>query len=253
MVDDESPHSAMAQLVNNAFAGADLEQFLAAITAASLRHMAGVNYADVMLITEGRLQSIAPTGPLVTELDAVQHRLQQGPCLQAALTDSVIRCPDLRQDSRWPQFAAAAVKFGVHSTLSFPLYTPPSGAGALNLLSCKVGGFDREAEAFGAMLATHASLALTAANTAHPFHSALARNDVISQATGIMMERFALDRAQAVEILTRLSRTSNKPVHSLAEQLVAGRQPIDVLCWATAAGLPSSHPSVQDIRAATQC
>jgi transcriptional regulator with GAF, ATPase, and Fis domain len=253
MVDDDSLHSAMAQLVDTAFAGADLEQFLAAITAASLRHMAGVNYADVMLVTEGRWQSMASTAPLVTELDAVQHRLQQGPCLQAALTDSVIRCPDLRQDSRWPQFAAAAVKNGVHSALSFPLYTPLNGAGALNLLSCKVGGFDREAEAFGAMLATHAALALTAANTAQPFQSALARNDVISQATGIIMERFALDDAQAVEVLTSLSRTSHTPVHTLAEQVVAGRQSINVPRWATAAGMRSSRPSVQDIRAATQC
>jgi transcriptional regulator with GAF, ATPase, and Fis domain len=252
MVDDESLHSAMTRLVNTAFAGADLEQFLATVTAASLRLMAGVNYADVMLITEGRLQSIAPTAPLITELDAVQHRLQQGPCLQAALTDSVIRCPDLRQDSRWPEFTAAAVKMGVHSTLSFPLHTPLRGAGALNLLSRKVGGFDREAEAFGAMLATHAALALAAANTPHSFQSALARKDVISQAKGIMMERFALDGAQAVEVLTRLSRTSNTPVHTLAERLVAGRQPINVPRGATA-GLPSSGPSVQDVRAATQC
>ena len=252
MVDDESLHSAMAQLVNSAFAGADLEQFLAAVTAASLRLMTGVNYADVMVITKGRLQSIAPTAPLATELDAVQHRLQQGPCLQAALTDSVIRCPDLRQDSRWPQFAAAAIKNGVHSTLSFPLNTAPGGAGALNLLSRKVGGFDREAEALGAMLATHAALALAAANTAHPLQSALARKDVISQAKGIIMERFALDGAQAVELLTRLSRTSDTPVHTLAEQLVA-RQSINVPRGATAAGLPSSRPSVQDIRAATQC
>jgi hypothetical protein len=67
-----------------------------------------------------------------------------------------------------------------------------------------------------------------------------------------MMERFALDGAQRVEVLTRLSRTSKTPVHTLTEQLVAGRQPINVPRGATA-GLPSSRPSVQAIRAATQC
>jgi hypothetical protein len=64
------------------------------------------------------------------------------------------------------------------------------------------------------------------------------------------MDRFALDGAQAVEVLTRLSRTSKTSVHTLAEQLVAGRQPINVPRGATA-GLPSSRPSVQAIRAAT--
>lgn len=258
MVSDESVHATMTQLVDAAVAGGDLEQFLAAITAASLRLMVGVDYADVMVITDGRLRSIAPTAPLVTELDAAQHRLQQGPCLRAALDDSVIRCPDLRQDSRWPQFAAAAVKTGVHSMLSFPIHTTPTGAGALNLMSRKVGGFDREAEAFGAMLATHAALALSATHISVPFPSVLHHRDLIGQAKGILMERFDVDGAQAVEILTALSRNSNTPMSTVAEQLVegrhlfTGRQPIDVP-RGSSAELPSPHRTRQEIRADTQC
>jgi hypothetical protein len=35
---------------------------------------------------------MSPTAPLVTGLDAVQQRLQQGPCLHAVVADSVIHC-----------------------------------------------------------------------------------------------------------------------------------------------------------------
>ncbi|WP_161600538.1 hypothetical protein [Mycolicibacterium hodleri] len=43
---------------------------------------------------------MTPTAPLVADLDAAQLRFQEGPCLQAAVNDSAIRCPDLREDSR---------------------------------------------------------------------------------------------------------------------------------------------------------
>jgi len=41
-------------------------------------------------------------------------------------------CNDLREDSRWPSFAEAAVEAGVHSLMSFQLYTHNARMGALN-------------------------------------------------------------------------------------------------------------------------
>ena len=58
---------------------------------------------------------------------------QEGPCLDAAGSTVMIRCDDLAADSRWPQFAAAAVAAGVRSVLSFQLYTHGPNTGALNL------------------------------------------------------------------------------------------------------------------------
>ena len=58
---------------------------------------------------------------------------QEGPCLDAAGSTVMIRCDDLAADSRWPQFAAAAVAASVRSVLSFQLYTHGPNTGALNL------------------------------------------------------------------------------------------------------------------------
>jgi transcriptional regulator with GAF, ATPase, and Fis domain len=163
---DRQLRSAMADLAGNFTSGAiDVDDALANVTAAAVNLIPGIDYADILLIEEGQFQSVAPTAAIVKEIDAVQQRVQEGPCLEAAVADSVIRCPDLDNDLRWPQFAPAATGLGVHSMLSYQLYSYRGGVGALNLLGSAPQQFTFEAEGLGAMLATHAAVALIAANT----------------------------------------------------------------------------------------
>lgn len=129
-----------------------LDDVLHGVTEAAVELIDGVDIADVLIIDDGQFRSMAPTGDLVVAVDDLQRRLGQGPCLEAAVADAIIRCPDLRHEQRWPQFAAAAVELGVHSMLSFQLYTRRGGAGALNLLSYEPRTHSMEAEALGAML-----------------------------------------------------------------------------------------------------
>jgi hypothetical protein len=194
---------------------------LGGVTAAAVKLMDGVDYADIMLISDGHARSVEPTAKLITELDTEQMRLQEGPCLAAAVADAVVRCPDLSQDARWPQFGAAAVAAGIHSMLSFQLYAHDNGsAGALNLFSRRRVSFDLEAEAIGAMLATHAAVALMAMNERDQFRSALASRDTIGQAKDILMERFQVDAVKAFVMLTKLSQESNIPVREIAARVV---------------------------------
>jgi transcriptional regulator with GAF, ATPase, and Fis domain len=214
---------AMVDLTAHFATKVDIRQTLADVTATAVQLIQGVDYADVMLIDEGHFQSIAPTDPLVTDVDKAQMRFQQGPCLQAAVADSVIRCTDLRRDERWPEFAAAAVELEIYSIMSFQLYTHRDGAGALNLLGRKPQEFDPNEEAIGAMLATHAAVALIAANKERQWESALATRDVIGQAKGMIMQRFDIDARQAFELLKKLSQDSNTPLRVIAQRLVDSR------------------------------
>lgn len=218
---NETIRSAMVELTAALGSNTELETTLASVTAAAVTLMDGVDYADVLLINNGHFRSVTPTAPLVIDLDAVQLRLNEGPCLQAAVDDElVVRCPDLRTDERWPGFASAAVAAGVHSMLSFQLYSHRGGAGALNLFCRQASTVDAATEAIGAMLATHAAVALVAAETRHQFHSALASRDVIGQAKGILMERFKVDAVRAFELLTKLSQNTNTPLRIVAQKLV---------------------------------
>jgi transcriptional regulator with GAF, ATPase, and Fis domain len=213
-------NSAMRELAVNFPRAGDLDTTLGTVTAAAVTLIDGLDYADVMMIDGNEFRSVKPTDPLVSKLDDAQMRLRQGPCITAAVADSVVRCPDLTGESRWAEFAAVAVEAGVHSMLSFQLYSHAGGAGALNLFSRNKFAFDLRAEATGALLATHAAVAVMAATTYTQLHSALASRDMIGQAKGVIMERFHVDAVHAFTLLTKLSQDTNTPLRTVAQQLL---------------------------------
>ena len=158
---------------------------LQSVTASAVDLIDGVDCADVLLISGGHpFRSVAATSRLAIEMDDLQWRFRQGPCLDAAVGNPTVLCNDLREDLRWPRFAEAAVAAGIHCLLSFQLFTHNGRMGALNLFGLKPGAFTVEREAVGAMLATHAAIALIADDARLQFQSALASRDIIGQAQG---------------------------------------------------------------------
>jgi ANTAR domain/GAF domain len=163
----------------------------------------------VLLISGPELfRSLAPTSQLAIDVDGMQRRFREGPCLDAAVGSSVILCSDLAKDPRWPSFAKEAIAAGVHAMLSFQLFTHNGRMGALNLFGCTPGAFTLESKALGAMLATHVGNAFIAADKELQFKSALSTRDMIGQAKGMIMERFNVDAVQAFDLLTKLSQQS---------------------------------------------
>lgn len=166
-------------------------------------------------------RTLAATHQLAVDVDDIQERFREGPCLDAADGDALVRCDDLREDPRWPQFAKGAIAAGVHAMLSFQLYTHDNRKGALNLFGLQPGAFTAKDQAVGAMLATHAATALIAHDRERQFQSALSSRDAIGQAKGMIMERFAVDATRAFELLRKLSQDSNVPLVDVAAGLVA--------------------------------
>lgn len=219
---DEVIVAAMSQLAKAAEGHDSIEKALAKITRAAVDLIDGVDCATMLLIGDGRFQSLAATSLTAMEVDQAQQRTGQGPCLDAADRDVIVRSSDLGKDDRWPEFAQIARAAGVLSVVSFRLYTQGVNSGALNLFGFQPGSLTSESEALGAMLATQAALLIIAADRQQQFESALASRDVIGQAKGIIMERFDVDAMQAFELLTRLSQQLNTPLRSIAERLVGG-------------------------------
>jgi GAF domain-containing protein len=204
----------------------EIDVTLHSVTASSVDLIDGVECADILLISGADLfTSVAATAQLAIDIDDLQQRFREGPCLDAAVGNSMVVCNDLRDDPRWPRFAEAAVAAGVHSLMSFQLYTN-AHMGALNLFGLKPDAFTPEIEAVGAMLATHAATALIADDVRLQFQSALASRDIIGQAKGMIMERFDVDAVRAFELLTKLSQNSNTRLATVAEEIVSrGREP----------------------------
>lgn len=200
----------------------DIATTLSRVTSTAVELIDGVDYADVLLVAgPEKFQSVAATDPICLDLDDVQQRFQEGPCLDAALHDVVTTCNDLEQDDRWPRFAKSAVAAGVYAMQSFRLYTHDDRMGALNLFARRRDVFTAEVESLAAMLATQAAVALIADDKELQFRSALTSRDVIGQAKGMIMERFGVDALHAFELLKRLSQNSNTRLVDVATDLIA--------------------------------
>ena len=217
---DESIQSAMVDLIKGHSKNTALERSLLSITTSAVELIDGVDYADVLVLHEGKARSVAATGPLIVELDAVQLRLQQGPCLEAAVGGAMIRCTDMREDRRWPAFSEAAVAAGILGTLSYQLIPHHAEVGALNLFGHERRSVDPKSEAMGALLATMATVALMTAVSLEQFETALASRDLIGQAKGILMNHYKIDADRAFAMLRELSQRGNTPLRIVAQQII---------------------------------
>ncbi|MGK2881487.1 MAG: GAF and ANTAR domain-containing protein [Mycobacterium sp.] len=200
---------------------------LSELTEAAVRSVPGAEYAGVTLAgRDGSIETHAPTDHLATDLDDIQRRQGEGPCLSAMFERQTIRVDDVLVDRRWPRFShEVGSGLLVRSSLSIPLIADKRAVGALTLFAHAAGAFDDVSVEIGQILAMHIALAWTMLQRDRQFRGALATRDIIGQAKGILMERFAVDAVEAFELLKRMSQNTNLPLAQLAEQLVRSERP----------------------------
>jgi transcriptional regulator with GAF, ATPase, and Fis domain len=212
----------MADLAERYSHPTELDTTLIGVTKAAVRHVPGTDSADIMLVSlPDDVRSVAATSALAPRIDAFQREFVEGPCLDAAVGEVMVRCDDLSSDQRWARFGKSAAAAGVHSILSFQLYTNDSRRAAMNLFGLQRNAFTMEAEALAGMLATHAATALIVHDRELQFQSALVSRDLIGQAKGMIMERFGVDPVRAFELLVQGSQNSNTRVAKVAAEVVA--------------------------------
>ena len=201
-----------------------VEDVLADVTAAAKQLIPGVDHAGVLLVGKAHThETLAPTSDLMFKLDELQMTTGEGPCLQAALNEVVIRTDDFRNEPRFPHYAPKVVELGLLSAMSFKLYTADRTAGALNLFGYEPKLWDSEAETIGMVLAAHAAAAILASREGEQLQSALSTRDRIGQAKGIIMERFKIDDVRAFAMLRQLSQDGNTKLIDVAQRVIDTR------------------------------
>ncbi|MGE0214682.1 GAF and ANTAR domain-containing protein [Mycolicibacterium sp.] len=214
----------MARLARTVAIPRSVDDVLSDVTAEAMALIPGTDAAGILFVAkDGAFESVAGTSELPHQLDQLQMTFREGPCLEAALSEPVVRTDDFRAETRWPKYSAAAVEIGVLSGLSFKLYTSSRTAGALNLFATVPNAFDENAETVGAVLAAHAAAAILASRHNEQLESALASRDRIGQAKGIIMERYGLDDVAAFDMLRRLSQDSNTRLVDIAARVIDTR------------------------------
>ena len=214
----------MSELARTLARDRTLDAVLSEVTAAAVELIPGVDTAGILLVKKhGEFDSLATTSELPHQLDILQMTFEEGPCVQAALADTIVRTADFRTETRWPKYSPAVVEIGVLSGLSFKLYTGDRTAGALNLFGFKPRSWDTDAESIGSILAAHAAAAIVATQQEQQLKAALLSRDRIGQAKGIIMERFGVDDVRAFEMLRQLSQEQNTKLIEVAERVIKTR------------------------------
>jgi GAF domain-containing protein len=184
----------------------------------------GAAHAGLTIVLGRRdVETKAASDELVEAVDRAQYETGQGPCLDAVWDNEVVNVPDLAEaNDRWPQFAPRAVALGIRSMVAFQLFVTHNQLGALNIYSAQPDAFhDGDDEQLGRLFATHAAIALAAAQQVDQLETAVRSRDVIGMAKGIVMQWAQVDETSAFRLLVKTSQDTNRKLRDVAQELVS--------------------------------
>ena len=199
------------------------------ITAAARAAIPGAVGAGVTLVdAAGRKRTAAASDPLVEAADNSQYILEEGPCLQAWASGKPVLVENVRADTRWPEWLPAAAALGLGSVVSAPLLAGDSILGAVKVYAREAGTFDAASVALMELFAAQASIFIinvqareSAQTLTEMLQDALAGREVIAAARGVLMARYGIDEASAMQQLLTESRRERKPLREISAELVS--------------------------------
>ncbi len=171
--------------------------------------------------------------PEFLEVETAQYRTHQGPSVDAITRGVSFFVDDFLTDTRWPDFGPEAARAGIRSALAFCL-VGERVLGVLTLYAQLPRAFGATDRATGLIFATHAGVALAAAEDLadvtealavetmrlENLHGALATRQLIGRAEGILMQRELITADQAFDLLRQASQNLNTKLNEIAQYVV---------------------------------
>jgi GAF domain-containing protein len=189
------------------------------------RAVPGAGWSGITLLREGRRPTgVVSVGEVGAEVDALQHELREGPCIDAAARDDVVVVTDLAGDERYPRFGPRCVQeTGVRSILAVrTLLDDGERRAALNLYAERPDAFSPTDVAVAVMFAPFVGMAVQAqvhAQEAAHLQLALESSRQIGSAVGILMANDRLTADAAFSALVQASRTLNRKLRDIADEV----------------------------------
>jgi GAF domain-containing protein len=184
---------------------------------------AGLMLAD----TEHHLRNAATSDSRFDDLEELQVRHGEGPCVAAFDNKELTGSQDLADDERWPLFSKAAVQRGVRAVLASPLPYNQDAVGVVAVLSEQARPWSPEGEL--ALLAFTDLAALLIASMmqgeqqselAAQLKGALNTRAVIEQAKGILVGQQGVAPHVAYEQLRARARAERRKLAAVSAELV---------------------------------
>ncbi len=223
----ERPHPpirtilALAELAEQLDHKRNVGEASTAIAEFAVAHL-GADLAGVFLLrTDGRPTRLATTDDVLVQLDEVEASSQGGPGTTPMSEGAVINVANTRADQLWPAWSSAAAERDILSACFLGMPALRGRSVALQLFSRRTAAFAPEYLSGLAAVARLAGMGLRQVDRLANLEEAMATRDLIGQAQGIIMERYALDSEQAMQYLRRSSQEANAKVRDIAQELVS--------------------------------
>ncbi len=122
----------IAETARALFSAGSVGDTLQQVVDLAVESIDGCDFAGVFLLEGDLITTPVHTHPVVIEIDALQHRCGEGPCIAAITHGTTYYAEELGDDARWPAFGPQATALGVRSALAVSL-SDDGSLGALNL------------------------------------------------------------------------------------------------------------------------
>lgn len=205
-----------------------LEEVLREITDIARDSLPPAEATSITLLRREKAWTAACSGRMALDADELQYERGYGPCMDAGRTGLVLAVDDMREETRWPDYADAVVRKGVLASLSSPLPYQGATIGALNVYSGSAHAFGEQDVQVAAEIADFIAVAVSNADAhteavqqAADMRRAMESRAVIDMAKGVLIARHHCSPEEAFAILSRTSQNHNRKLRDLAEALVA--------------------------------
>ncbi|MCU1360492.1 MAG: hypothetical protein JWN99_1781 [Ilumatobacteraceae bacterium] len=218
-----------AALTNFYIGDLSFTETLQRVAESSVRAVPVANFAGITMLIDGKERTGVFTDPEAPDLDEIQYRTGEGPCLDAFHHGEIYRIADMSApDLPWPAFREECRRHGVNSTISLPLLVEEVSYGALNLYSYQQDSFGADEIRIGrrfvsqvAIVVANSYVYTTARALAEQLTEALRHRAEIEQAKGIIMGALRCTPDQAFERLVHQSQHENRKLRDVALGIVA--------------------------------
>ncbi|WP_213003468.1 GAF domain-containing protein [Winogradskya consettensis] len=182
-----------------------------------------------VLASGGRRFVLGTSGLLIDQVEDLQIRLDQGPCLQALTVRAPVLVEDLADTQArrsWPQFAPEALRGGVAAVFAFPVLTGTLPVAILDLCRATAGPLPRYAYERAVTYAAAAAVLLVddLPDKAHDGDGAAVSIPAArtQEATGRVMGQAATDATDALHRLRAHAFDRHLPLGTVVNDVLDG-------------------------------
>jgi anti-anti-sigma regulatory factor len=227
--EDDDLRTSLVELSRLTTSQLELRDVLTRVAQSAVLAIPGADGAGLTLLQAGQPEIVVASAPFVAEVDSIQYRINEGPCITSAAHARTVGSGRLAADPQWPHFGPRIEHLGVHSALSIPLRTPDGVLGAMTVYAYAVDAFDKRGVRIGELFSIPAAIAVENARVlakakrlATQLHTGLVHQAAIDQATGVLMSRLGCGADEALDQLRQTRQTEAETLHTAALRIVEG-------------------------------